>query len=158
QPSTGVLPNRCGTPYACLTVGNTLTDVRSVGELRAANYARHVYVNDIREQRFPPLALDRKAFQVLAAQNRANIELNRIVGLGTKADSLYERMEFYRLMFYLAGQPAKFLRGPIYVRGTIELLRSMNMGGPAGNATLAVEGDLIIDKKLALTNRHDLSS
>jgi len=46
-------------------------------------------------------------------------------------------------------------RGPIFVDGTIELLRTWNLGGDAGNVTLAVAGDLIIDKKLALTNRHD---
>ncbi len=158
QPSTGPLPNRCGTPYACLTVGNTLTDVRNVAELRRADYVRHVYMDDVREQTFPPLALAPQMFRALAAQNRANAQLNRIVGLGSKADSLYERMEFYRLLFYLAEHREKFLRGPVYVRGTVELLRSMNLGGDAGNVTLAVEGDLIVDKDLALTNRHDLSS
>jgi len=49
-------------------------------------------------------------------------------------------------------------RGPIFVDGTIELLRTWNLGGDAGNVTLAVAGDLIIDKKLALTNRHDPST
>jgi hypothetical protein len=67
-------------------------------------------------------------------------------------------MQFYRLLFYLAGHPTQFLRGPVYVRGSIELFRSMNLGGEAGNVTLAVEGDLIIDERVALKNRHDLSN
>ncbi len=158
QPSTGLLPNRCGTRYACLTVGNNLTDVQSVAELRAADYARHIYVNDLREARLPPLALTPETFQAQAAQNTANADLNRAVGLGAKADSLYERMQFYRLMFYLARRSGQLLRGPIYVRGSLEVLGSLNLGGDAGNVTLAVEGDLIVDKNRALTNRHDLST
>ncbi|HET8998301.1 MAG TPA: hypothetical protein VFP86_01505 [bacterium] len=158
QPTTGPLPTRCGTAYACLTVGNDVTDIRDVAALRAAHYVHHVYFNDIREERLPPLALDPEGFQILAAHNTANADLNRIVGLGGKTDSLYERMQFFRLMFYLAAHPTQFLRGPIYVNGTVELLRDWNLGGDSGNVTLAVAGDLIIGKKLTLTNRHDLSS
>ena len=158
RPSAGLLPNRCGTPYACLTVGNGITDIRGVEELRGAAYLRHVYVNDVRKRPLPPLALTPETFRVLATQNTANAALNRIVGLDEKADALYERMEFYRLMFFLAAHQDRFLRGPVYVVGTVELLRNWNVGGNAGSVTLAVEGDLIIDKKLALTNRHDRST
>ncbi len=159
QPSIGPLSNRCWTPYACLTAGNTLLmDVNSLADLRTRDYMLHVYVNDIREQTFPVLGLAPETFQALAAQNTANAALNRIVGLGSKVDSLYDRMQFYRLLFYLVGHPTQFLRGPVYVRGSIQLLRSMNLGGEAGNVTLAVEGDLIVDKGFTLKNRHDLSN
>jgi SPOR domain len=158
RPSTGLLPTRCGTTYACLTVRNDFTDIRDVADLRTANYVHHVYFNDIREERLTPLALNPEAFRTLATQNTANADLNRIVGLEGKIDSLYERMQFFRLMFYLVGHPTQVLRGPVYVNGTVELLRGWNLGGDSGNVTLAIAGDLIIDNKLTLTNRHDLSS
>ncbi len=158
QPSTGPIPTPCGTPYACLTVGNQLVDIRDVAQLRGASYVHHVYVNDIREQRLPPLALNSETFRALAAANTANADLNRIVGLGGKIDSAYERMQFFRLMFYLAGNRTRSLRGPVYVNGSVELLRDWSLGGDSGTVTLAVAGDLIINKKLTLTNRHDLST
>ncbi len=158
QPSTELIPNRCGTTYACLTVGNNLTDIRDVGGLRTANYVHHVYFNDIREERLPRLALSPEAFRIQATQNTSNADLNRVVGMEGKTDSAYDRMQFFRLMFYLAANPTQSLRGPVYVNGTVELLLSWNLGGDTGNVTLAVAGDLIINKKLALTNRHDLST
>ena len=158
QPSTGPLPNRCGTPYACLTVADRVTDIQRLGDLRGANYVHRVYLDRIRAQTLPPLVLHPETFQTLAGRNAANAELNRIVGLRGKTDSFYERMQFYRLLFYLASHPAAFLRGPVYVDGTIELLWSVKLGGDTGDVTIAVGGDLIIDKKLTLTNTHDRST
>lgn len=158
RPSTGPLPNLCGTPTACLTVGNVMTDIQRVADLRGFNYVRHVYLNGIREETSPPLALDPQTFRAQAAQNTANADLNRVVGLRDKADSLYDRTEFYRLMFYLAAHPDQFLRGSVYVQGTVELSRNWNLGGESGNVTLAVEGDLIVDRRVTFVNRHDLST
>ncbi len=156
--SIGPFPTPCGTPSACLTVGNGMSDIQRVADLRGAHYARHVYVNGIREETLPPLALTSQTFLAQAAKNTANAELNQVVGLRAKADSIYDRTQFYRLMFYLAAHPDQTLRGPVYVQGTIELLRSWNLGGNSGNVALAVEGDLIIDRGVTLVNRHDLST
>ncbi len=164
KPAAGLIPNRCGTSHACVTVGDIITDVPSESALREANDLRHVYVRGIREETLPRLALDPETFRAQAAQNSANAELNRLVGLQSKidstykTDSVYTRMEFYRIASYLSRHPDKPLQGTVYVDGTFEFLGSMNLGGVSGNVTLAVGGDLIIDAKVAVTIRHDLST
>ncbi len=158
QPTAGPIPNPCGTPYACVTVGNSITDVQAVPGLREADYMRHVYVKSIREKVLPPLALDPTAFQAQAARNMANAALNRSVGLSDKVDSFYTTMQFYRVVFYLASHPEQSLQGTVYINGSFEFFQSVSLGGTSGNVTLAVGGDLIIDKKLTVANRHDLST
>ena len=169
QPARGPIPNRCGTQYACVTVGNRITDVRGVGDLREANYMQHIYVRSIRQEVLPPVALDPTLFQAQAAQNTANAALNRSVGLANaaldrsvglseKADSFYTVMQFYLIVLYLASHPEQSLQGTIYIDGSFEFFQSVSLGGPSGNVTLAVGGDLIIDPKLTVANMHDLST
>jgi len=50
------------------------------------------------------------------------------------------------------------IRDRIYIDGPLQMLRRVNLGGPAGNVTLAVRGDLIIRPTAIATNRHDLST
>ena len=158
QPTAGLIPNPCGTPRACVTVGNNITDVPGVTELREANYLRHVYVRRLREEVVPPLSLDPTLFQRQAEQNTANAALNKLVGLAGKNDSRYSLREMYWIMSYLAMHPGQYLQGTIYVDGTLILPLSMNLGGPSGNATLAVGGDLIIYNERTLTITHDLTT
>ncbi len=158
QPTSGTMLNPCGTPYACVTVGNSITDVLGVPDLREANYVRHVYVSGFREEKAPPLALDPAAFRIQAEQNPANADLNQRAGLSRKPDSHYAYGEFSRIMSYLAKNPSEYLQGAIYADGTITMFENVDLGGPSGNATLAVGGDLIILNKVTLTNRHDLTT
>ena len=130
----------------------------SASDLREANDLRHVYLKGIREETFPQLALDPATFRARAAQNTANAGLNRIVGLGAKEDSAYTRRQFYQLLFYLVSHPERSLQGTVDVDGSFEFFRDVSLGGVSGDVTLAVEGDLIISKKVAVTNRHDLST
>jgi hypothetical protein len=58
----------------------------------------------------------------------------------------------------LSRNPAQSLQGTIYVDGTIQFVRSINLGGNSGNLTLAVAGDLIVLDARHITNRHDLST
>ena len=158
QPTTGPLPNRCGTPYACVTVGDNVTDIQRVADLRQANYERRVYVNSVREEKLPPLALDPGRFRTRAALNTANAALNQIVGLQDKNDSVYTAKQFSRIVSSLSRDPTRVLHGTVYVDGTVQVARNMNLGGVSGNVTLAVAGDLIIFDMRRVTNRHDLST
>ncbi len=158
QSAAGPIPNRCGTPYACATVGNRMTDVQGVGDLREAAYMQHVYVKSFREEVLPPLALDLARFQARAGQNTANAALNRGAGLSGKVDSFYTTMQFFRIVFYLASHPEQSLQGTVYIDGSFEFFQSVSLGGTSGNVTLAVGGDLIIGENVAVANRHDLST
>jgi hypothetical protein len=158
QPAAGPIPNRCGTPYACVTVGNSLTDVPGVHDLREANYLRNVYVRRLRQEALPPLSLDPALFQRQAEQNTANADLNRLAGLTGKSDSHYTLREIYWIMSHLARHPGQYLQGTIYVDGTLNVPLSMSLGGPSGNVTLAVRGDLIIYNQRTLTITHDLTT
>jgi hypothetical protein len=158
RPAAGLIPNPCGSPYACVTVGDKVTDVASVVDLRGANYLRHVYVGRLREETVPDLSLDPSLFQSEAEQNTANAALNQLAGLTAKSNSRYSVGELSRIMVYLAVHPGLYLQGTIYVDGTFNVVRDMNLGGPSGNATLAVGGDLVIGRNRTLTNRHDLTT
>lgn len=158
QSTTGSIPNRCGTAHACLTVGNDITDIARVADLREAHYLPHVYVNGVREQALPPLALGRAPFEARAAANSANASLNARAGLPDKADSFYTTAQFYRIVFYLASHPGEYLRGTVYIDGSFQFSQNVNLGGDSGDVTLAVGGDLVIGKKVTVVNRHDLST
>ncbi len=158
QPTTGAIPNPCGTPYACVTVGNRITDVPGVPDLREANYLRHVYVKRPKEAAVPPLSLDPALFQRQAEQNMANADLNKLVGLSGKSDSHYTGTEASRIIAHLARHPGPYLQGPVYVDGTLNVVLSVDVGGPSGNVALGVGGDLIIQNGRTLTNRHDLTT
>ena len=153
QPSTGPLTNRCGTLHGCVTVIDNVTDVRRISDLRGANYVRHVYVNRIREELVPPLALDPETFRTQAAHNTANAWINKTLGF-PKDGSAYELMEFYRIVAYLRAHPSKSLEGAIFVDGSFQFIQGVNLG----NITLAVRGDLIVDNKATVVIRHDLST
>src|SRR5207302_6862416 len=144
KPTTGVVTNRCGTPRACVTVGNNLTDVLDVSHLRETNDLRHVYLKGIREETLPQLALDAAVFRAQAGRNTANAELNKIprlaldpatlrtraarntanaelnntVQLQPKTDSVYSPTEFYQVMLYLMMHPEQSLQGTVYIDGT----------------------------------------
>ena len=184
KPTTGVVMNRCGTPRACVTVGNNLTDVLDVSNLREANDLRHVYLKGIREETLPQLALDPAVFRAQAGRNTANVEVNKIprlaldpatlrtraarntanaelnntVQLQLKTDSVYSPTEFYQVMLYLMMHPEQSLQGTVYIDGTFAFFRSADLGGVSGNVTLAVGGDLILYRNARVTIRHDLST
>ena len=161
RPLAGPVPNPCGTPYACVTVGHSITDVPGVSDLREGNYLRHVYVRGMREETVPPLALDPGPFQIQAQQNTANATLNAHAGLQGKSDSYYTPPQISVLVTYMAHHPSEYLQGTIYVDGTFQVggaVQNIDLGGPSGKATLAVGGDLIILPNIALTNTHDLTS
>jgi cell division septation protein DedD len=153
QPEGGPAANPCGTPYACVTVGNGITDVKRISDLREANYVRHVYMNSMREPTLPRLALDPETFRTQAAQNTANAAINRKLGF-PQSDSVYKPMQFYQIVFYLAANPSKSLQGTVYVDGSFPFTRSVDLG----DVTLAVGGDLVIRDNVAVTIRHDLST
>jgi hypothetical protein len=158
QPANRPVPTPCGSPYACVTVGNTITDVQRVADLREARYLRHVYVKSLRKEIVPPLDLDPEVFRVLAAQNTANAVLNSTAGLPAKRDSAYTNREFARILFSLWRHPSQSLQGTIFVDGPLQMLRRVSLGGTAGNVTLVVRGDLILRSTASVTNRHDLST
>jgi hypothetical protein len=158
QPTIGLIPNPCGTPYACVTVGNRITDVRGIPDLREANYLGHVYVQGLREAALPPLALDSAPFRRRAKENAANAGLNKLAGLPRKSDSHYTFFEIYSVLSYLALHPGQYLQGTVYVDGTLNVPLNMNLGGPSGNVTFAVGGDLVIQNASTLINTHDLTT
>jgi len=153
QPATGPVPNPCGTPYACLTVGSGITDIKRIADLREANYVDHVYMNSIREETLPRLALDPKIFRTQAAQNTANAAINAKLGFPRRG-SAYTPQEFYQIVAYLVANPSESLQGTVYVDGSFPFIWSVNVG----DITLAVGGDLVIGDKVAVTIRHDLST
>ncbi len=153
QPATGPAPNPCGTPYACVTVGNGITDIKRIADLRETNYAHYVYMNSIREEILPRLALDPDKYRTQAARNTANEDINKRLGLPQR-DSVYGPQEFYQIVAYLAASPSKYLRGTVFVDGSFPFTRSVNVG----DVTLAVKGDLLIGGKVRVAIRHDLST
>ena len=158
QPTIGVIPNPCGTPYGCVTVGNSITDIPGVHDLRGASYLGHVYLRGFKKERVLPLFLDPDAFRVQAEENTANAALNRRAGLGARSDSYYTFPEMFQILSYLARNPSDHLHGTIYANGPVTVLQSVDLGGPTGDVTLAVEGDLIIPGDVTLVNRHDLTT
>jgi DedD protein len=153
QPATGPAPNPCGTPYACVTVGNGITDIKRIASLREANYARYVYMNNIREEVLPRLALDPETYRSQAARNMANADINQRLGLPQR-DAVYGPQELYQIVAYLEANPSKGLRGTVFVDGSFPFTRSVNVG----DVTLAVKGDLFIGGKVRVAIRHDLST
>lgn len=153
QPKTGPAPNPCGTPYACLTLGSGITDIKRIADLRDANYVRHVYMNSIREETLPRLALDPETFRIQAAHNTGNAALNKKLGF-PQSNSVYKPLQFYEVIANLAADPSKALHGTVYVDGSAPLTRSVSLG----DITLAVGGDLVIADRVAVTIRHDLST
>jgi hypothetical protein len=115
RPATGLIPNRCGTPNACVTVAEDMTDVQGISELREAHYVRHVYADRIREEVLPQVSLDPEmfsdpeSFRGLAARNTANAWINKALGF-PKDGSAYELMEFYRIVAYLGAPPFRIPR------------------------------------------------
>jgi len=158
HPATGLLPTPCGSPYACVTVGSSITDLERVADLRESMYLRHVYVKSLRKETVPPLELNPEVFRARAEQNTANAAVNAAVGLRDKPDSAYTNRQFALLTLRLSRDPTLFLQGTVFVDGSLLLLRRVNLGGPAGNVTLAVRGDLIIGPRAVITIRHDLST
>ena len=153
QPATGPVPNACGTLHACVTTGNGITDIIRIADLRDTNYRPHVYMNRIREETLPVLALSPEAFRAQAAQNAANADLNKRLGI-PHPDSVYTLQQFYQIVAYLAAYPSKSLRGTVFVNGGFRFAQNVSLG----DITLAVAGDLIVDNKAAVTIRHDLST
>jgi hypothetical protein len=164
RPTVGQILNSCGTPYACVTVGSAITDVPGVAQLRESNDLQHVYVRSLREETVPLLSLDPAVFQGQAAQNTANAALNQRAGLPGKRDSHYTFGEFFKILQYLAAHPSEYLQGTIYTDGTLNVgwsvpsTQSVDLGGPSGNVTLAVGGDLILPNNVTLINTHDLTT
>jgi hypothetical protein len=153
QPTTGPAPNPCGTPYACVTVGNRMADVKRVADLRGADYLRYVYMNRIREETLPRLALDPETFRAQAMHNTGNAAINKKLGL-PQSDSVYKPQQFYEIVANLEADPSTSLQGTVYVDGSFPFTRGVNLG----DITLAVGGDLVIADKAAVTIRHDLST
>ena len=158
HPTTEPISNRCGTPYACVTVGNRVANIQGIADLRKANYMHRVYMNRIRTDALPQLALDPAPFRQQAEQNAANAALNALAGIPNKRDSVYTRQEFIRVMFYLSTHRAHSLEGTVFVDGSVRFFVNTDVAGLSGSVTLAVAGDLIIFPKLTITIRHDLST
>lgn len=158
QPTTGIILNRCGTPYGCVTVGNNITDVPGVSDLRDTSYRPHVYVKRLRQETVPPLALDSAIYERAAAHNTANADLNALAGLTGKHDSRYDFGGIYRVLSYMALNPGRYLQGTVYIDGSLNVPLNMNLGGPSGNVTFAVAGDLVIQSNSTLMNTHDLTT
>lgn len=162
QPTTGPIPNDCGTLYACVTVGNRDIDVLSIAALRDTENVRHAYMNAMVQQVLPPISFDPAAFLTAAAGNNANNLLNQRAGL-TITGSVYSPTQFDQLMTYLAagcpsGPTPCVLRGTVYLDGTYRFSRDVNLGGDAGDVTLAVRGDLVLNTGVSVTIRHDLTT
>jgi hypothetical protein len=153
QPTTGPAPNPCGTLHACVTVGDGITDIQRISDLRGANYLPHVYMNSIREETLPRLALSPETFRAQAAHNTANAAINKRLGI-PRNDSVYGLQQFYQIVTYMAAYPPTSLQGTIFVDGSFRFTQNMNVG----DVTLAVAGDLIVDNKAAVTIHHDLST
>jgi hypothetical protein len=166
RPAGGESANVCGTRYACLTAANRNTDIGDIGALRStvesasrdAAAMAHVYMNSVRQQVLPALSLDASSFEDLAAHNGANRAVNKGAGLGEKVDSVYTPFQFYQILAFLANHSGQILEGLVYIAGTVQLAQDVNLGGAAGNVTLAVEGDLILGEGIRLVNRHDLAA
>lgn len=164
QPTSGPRPNDCGTPYACVTVQNSNTDVPSVAALRTTENLRHLYMAGMTYQVLPEPTLDPATAQAQAAANTRNAALNARAGV-TVTGSAYTPSQFNQLVTYVAsGCPGLSppsvceLRGMVYVDGTYQFTRSVTLSGPGGDLTLAVAGDLILDTNVSVTIRHDLST
>jgi hypothetical protein len=153
QSKTGLITNPCGTPYACVTVGNGITDIKRIADLREVNYVQHAYMKSMLEETLPRLALDPETFRTQAAQNTANSAMNKKLGF-PRSDSVYSSQQFYQIVAYMAADPSKSLQGTVYVDGSFPFTRSVNVG----NVTLAVGGDLVIADGVTVTIRHDLST
>ncbi len=157
QPTTGPIMNDCGTPYACLTVQNSNQDVTSIAALRDTDGVRHAYMSSMNQQMLPALSLTPSVFESRALSNSANSTLNERAGL-TVTNSSYTPAQFDQLINYMAGCRSCALRGTVYVDGTYRLTQSINLGGIAGDVTLAVRGDLVLDPNVHLKVLHDLST
>lgn len=165
RPKGARMPNDCGTPYACVTAQRALVDIPDVATLRRdvetmatdASNMRYVYFGRIRQVVLPMLALDAAAFRDAAAHNGDNAALNAEAGLAGKREAIYTPLQFYQLVGYLQAHPTRVLQGTVYVTGTLEFVQNVDLGGVAGNVTLAVEGDVVVDEDVSVTNRHDLS-
>jgi len=183
QPTTGPIPNPCGTYFACVSVGNQNQDVASIADLRQGAYGlpgvQNVYMNRITQQVVPRLSsvcpnpdpmlpqfcVDPDASRTEAANNPYNSDnaaVEAAAGMGPKtyAGSVYTSSEFDSLVTYLSANcPPRCLRGTIYVDGSYTFTRSVNLGGDTGNVTLAVRGDLVLlSNNIVVVNRHDITN
>jgi hypothetical protein len=165
RPLLGETLSPCGTPYACVTAPLRANDIEDAATLRGpvgqgteSAGLPHVYMQRTRKAVLPLLSLDPAAFASLAAENTANDTINRAVGLSKKTTSVYTPFEFYEIVAYLDAHGGERLRGTIYVSGTVQLVQDLDLGGSAGDVTLAVAGDLILAEDVRLANRHDLST
>ncbi len=166
RPQLGEIANPCGTSYACLTAPYHANDIEDAVTLRStveraagsAGGLPHVYLQRIRTAELPLLSLNPAAFVSLAAGNDANASINRAAGLSKKTNSIYTPLEFYEIVGYLGTHSAERLRGTIFVTGTVQVVQDLDLGGSAGDVTLAVAGDLILTEDARLTDRHDLST
>ncbi|MDR7518762.1 MAG: hypothetical protein QN131_12090 [Armatimonadota bacterium] len=184
QPTTGPISS-CNppSPYACVTVQNRGIDVQSICELRASSPTAcagaadawnvgHVYMNRMTQQVLPqlcsgPLSVtlcDPQAHLSAASGNSLNDEINRASGAGV-VGSIYTPTQFDQVVNYVAsGCPGLSAGSPCYLRGTVFLSdtyrfsRDVNLGGSAGNVTLVVRGDLVLNTGVSVSNRHDLST
>ena len=166
RPETGTLLNACGTVAACVSARDSHADLESVATLRGtvesmardAAGMRHVYMRRMREQQLPQLALDRAPFLESAKRNAANVMVNKHAGFPDKTDSVYSNLDFYQLVGYLSTHRGEGLQGTVYVAGIVQVVRDLDLGGPNGDVTLAIAGDLILGEDVSLTNRHDLTT
>jgi len=151
---------------SCVSARDSHADLQSVATLRGtvqsmtrdAGGMQHVYMRRMREQQFPQLALDRAPFLERAKRNETNIAVNRRAGLPNKTDSVYSNLEFYQLVGYLSTHRGEGLQGTVYVAGIVQMVRDLDLGGPNGDVTLAIGGDLILGEDVSVTNRHDLTT
>ena len=185
QPTTGPLPNRCGTYFACVTTCttnlSTCADVPNIAALRDTESRRHLYMNSMpmsvlprlcNDPNLPQFCVDVNDFRLQAQSNTANAALNTTAGLTGKTDSVYTTTEFNQIVNYLASNcPPQCLQGTVFVdtflsgncdnqnsSGCFRFSQSVNLGGYTGDVTLAVQGDLVVNGNISVVNRHDLTT
>jgi hypothetical protein len=145
-----------------LTLGPRRDPV-NIKQLRALG----VYVEGIvlRSEALPALPeVDRTHYADLAAANTANAALNEAAGeylgdaeLSRKRDSLYGRVEFERLMAYVAAvRPSAQLRGVIYLRGGLSLAAGQHLRIEDG--TLVAEGAVFLSQGALLEVTHSAAT
>jgi hypothetical protein len=143
---------------AGLTIGSDRQRV-NVQQLRAMG----IYLDGvvIHREALPPLpSVDRTYYRGLAAANTVNAAVNAAAGryfgddaLTRKRDSLYEHVDFERVMAFLAtGRQAQILSGIVYLRGGLSLVEGQRLRIVDGG--LIAESSVFVDEGASLEVTH----
>jgi hypothetical protein len=143
---------------AGLTIGSDHQRV-NVQQLRAMGIYLHGAV--FYREALPTLpSVDRTYYRGLAEANTANAAVNAAAGryfgddaLTRKRDSLYEHVDFERVMAFLAtGREAPMLSGIVYLRGGLSLVEGQRLRIVDGG--LVAESSVFVDEGASLEVTH----